>query len=99
MSLDPLTLAAILGMAGATYLTRVAGYWLVRRTALRGRAAAALDAVPGGILIAVIAPMVLATGPAETLAAAITLVAATRLPLLAAVIVGVVSVVVMRGVV
>jgi uncharacterized membrane protein len=46
--------------------------------------------------MAVIAPMVLATGPAETVAAAITLIAGLRLPLLVAVAIGVASVVALR---
>jgi uncharacterized membrane protein len=40
--------------------------------------------------------MVLTRGPAESLAAAITVIAALRLPLLAAVVIGVASVVVLR---
>jgi uncharacterized membrane protein len=46
--------------------------------------------------MAVIAPMVLTQGPAETAASAITVLAAMRLPLLGAVAVGVVSVVALR---
>lgn len=96
MTLDPLTLAAILGMALATYATRIGGWLLVRRIELRGRARAALEAVPGAVLMAVIAPMALATGAPETLAAGITALAALRLPLLATVAVGVGAVVVLR---
>lgn len=61
MSVDPTTLTAILGMAIVTYLTRAGGYWLVGRVTLGARAQAALDAVPGAVLISVIAPMALAT--------------------------------------
>lgn len=96
MSLDAHTLAAILGMAAATYLTRVLGLWLVRFVQATGRMRAALDAVPPAILMAVIAPTVLATGIAETLAAGITALAALRLPLLAAIAVGVGAVVLLR---
>ena len=96
MSLDPRTLLAILGMALATYLTRIAGVWLVRRVAVRGRAAGALEAVPGAVLVALIAPTVLATGPAESLAALATLLAARRLPLLLAILLGVAAVVAFR---
>ena len=49
------------------------------------------------VLTAVIAPTALATGPAETIAAAITALAALRLPLLAVIAVGVVSVVALRA--
>jgi len=96
MTLDPLTIAAIAGMAAVTFLTRVAGYWLVRRTTLGPRAQAALEAVPGAILTALITPMVLATGPAEFTAALVTLALAWRLPTLVAVIGGVATVVALR---
>lgn len=98
MSVDPTTLAAILGMAVVTYLTRISGLFLVGRLRLEGRLKAAFDAAPPAVLTAVIAPMVLATGWPETLAALVTAVAATRLPLLATILVGVVSVVALRAV-
>ena len=96
MTLDWQTLITILGMAGATYLTRVAGYWMIARMTLKGRLAAALEAVPGSVLIAVIAPTILLQGPAEALAATTTLLLAWRLPILVAVIGGVASVVIFR---
>ncbi len=96
MSMDPATLMAIAAMAVVTWCTRVAGLWLVRYVPLTGRGAAALEAVPAAVLMSVIAPMVFLTGPAETIAAAITLFAAFRLPLMAAVIVGVGAVVALR---
>ena len=99
MTLDPATLVAIAGMALVTYLNRVSGLFLVRFVRLEGRTKAALDALPAAILMAVIAPMVLTHGPAETVASAITLITALRLPLLAAVVVGVASVVVLRQVI
>jgi len=93
---DPLTVAAIAGMALATWLTRFAGYWLVRRTTVSGRLAAALDAVPGAILTAIIAPMALATGAAESGAALLTVLLALRLPLIVAVAGGCLAVVLLR---
>ena len=96
MTLDPVTLAAILAMAGVTYLTRVAGLFVADRLTLTGRAKAAFDAIPPAVLVAVIAPTALATGLAETLAAAVTALAATRLPLLGTVAVGVATVVALR---
>uniref|UniRef100_A0A9E8A8W0 AzlD domain-containing protein n=1 Tax=Bosea sp. NBC_00436 TaxID=2969620 RepID=A0A9E8A8W0_9HYPH len=93
MSVDPINLLAFLGMAIVTYFTRVAGLALVGRLSLSPRAQAAFDAIPPAVLIAVIAPSALATGWAETAAAAVTALAATRLPLLGVVAVGVVAVV------
>ena len=96
MTLDPATLLAIAGMAIVTYINRLSGLVLVRFVRLEGRTKAALDALPPAILMAVIAPMALARGPAETAAAVITVIAALRLPLIAAVAIGVASVVALR---
>jgi uncharacterized membrane protein len=98
MTVDPTTLAAILGMAVVTYLTRISGLFLVGRLRLQGRLKAAFDAAPPAVLTAVIAPMVLATGWPETAAALVTALAATRLPLLATILVGVAAVVALRSV-
>ncbi len=96
MSIDPNTLAAILAMALVTYATRIAGLFVADRLVLTGRAKAAFDAIPPAVLVAVIAPTALTTGWAETIAAAITMLAATRLPLLATIAAGVAAVVALR---
>ena len=88
---------AILGMALTTYATRLAGYWLLQGTEIKGRFKAALEAVPPAILTAVIAPTVFLQGPAEMISGAITLVAALlKLPLLATIAIGVGSVAMLR---
>ena len=97
MSLDPTTLVTIILMAVVTYATRIGGVFLADRLALEGRGKAAFDAIPPAVLTAVIAPAALATGWPETLAAAITVVAAMRLPLLATIAVGVAAVVLLRA--
>ncbi len=96
MSLDVTTFAAILAMALVTYATRLVGIFLSARVNLSGRAAAAFDAIPPVVLVCVIAPSMLVTGKIETVASVITILAATRLPLLGVVGSGVASVVVMR---
>jgi uncharacterized membrane protein len=97
MSLDPAILLAIIGMALATYATRVSGLYLMRGVTVKGRLKAALDAMPPAILMAVIAPTILATGIAETIAAAITATAAfMRLPFIVTILIGVISVVLLR---
>ncbi|AZO76416.1 MULTISPECIES: AzlD domain-containing protein [unclassified Bosea (in: a-proteobacteria)] len=96
MTVDPINLAAFLGMALVTYLTRIAGLALVGRLNLSPRAQAAFDAIPPAVLIAVIAPSALATGWPETVAALVSGLAATRLPLLGVVAVGVATVVALR---
>jgi len=97
--LDSATLFAILGMAAVTYGTRIAGLFIADRLVLSGRAKAAFDAIPAAVLVAVIAPMVLATGPAETLAALVTALAAARLPLIGTIMVGIAAIVLLRGVI
>lgn len=96
MRVDPATLAAILAMAAITYATRIAGLALVDRLSLSRRAQAAFDAIPPAVLIAVIAPSMLATGWPETVASAVTILAATRLPLLGVIAVGVGVIVLLR---
>ena len=93
------TLLTIVLMAGATYLTRLIGYVALRNRTLSRRATAVMDAAPGCMLIAVIAPDFVATQPADLLALAITLVAATRLPILPPVLIGVVAAGVLRHVI
>ncbi|EXI80110.1 MAG: putative membrane protein [Candidatus Accumulibacter appositus] len=98
MSDDLLTVITIAGMALATYLTRIGGLYLMRGVSVTGRLKAALDALPAAVLMAVIAPTVLATGAAETIAAAITAAAAfLRLPMIAVVAIGVAAVVALRA--
>jgi uncharacterized membrane protein len=97
LTLDPTTLAAILAMAAVTYVTRIAGLFVAERLVLGGRAKAAFDAIPPAVLVAVIAPTALTTGWPETIAAGITAVAATRLPLLGTIAVGVGAVVILRA--
>jgi uncharacterized membrane protein len=97
LNLDPLSLFAILGMAAATYATRISGLYLMRGITLTGRIKAALDALPPAILMAVIAPTILATGWAESTAALICAASAMlRLPLIVTILAGVVSVVLLR---
>lgn len=96
MSLDPTTLGTIVAMALVTYITRVAGLALAGRLDFGPRARAALDAIPPAVLIAVISPSLLATGWRETMASAVTVLAATRLPLIGTVLVGVLAIVVLR---
>jgi len=98
VSIDATTLLAIFAMALATYATRLGGLYLMRGILVRGRSKAALDAVPPAILMAVIAPTVLATGPAESLASLITAGAALlKLPLAVTILIGIISVLALRA--
>ena len=90
---------AIVGMGLATYATRVSGFYLLRGMNVSGRFKAALDALPPAVLMAVIAPVILTTGIAETIAAVITAFAAYfRLPLALCILIGIASVVALRAV-
>lgn len=98
MSVDLQVVLALLAMMAATYATRVAGFLMPERLDLSPRMKAALDAIPAAVLVSVVAPSMLATGWRETLASAIAALAATRLPLIAVVGVGVVAIVLLRHV-
>jgi uncharacterized membrane protein len=93
MSAD--NLLAILAMAVATYATRLGGMLLGGYLPKAGRIRQALDALPAAVLTAVIAPAIVA-GPAEMIAAVLTLVAALRLPMIVAVLIGMGSVAALR---
>jgi len=97
MRLDAATLLAIALMALATYVTRIGGLLLADRLRLAGRGKAAFEAIPPAVLTAVIAPTLLATGPAESLAGLLTILAGFRLPLLGTVVVGVAAIVLLRA--
>ncbi|UXN70247.1 AzlD family protein [Devosia neptuniae] len=87
--IDPLTVLTIVLMASATYCTRIIGYLVLRNRTLSPRATALMEAAPGCVLISVIAPHFVADNPADLIAIAITLLAATRLSMLPTVIVAV----------
>lgn len=89
--IDTPTVVTIVLMALTTYLTRILGYSALRNRALSPRLLSVLESVPGCVLISVIAPAFVSTNPANLLALAITLVAATRMSLLSTVMIGVIS--------
>lgn len=96
MTIDPNTLLAIVAMAIATVATRIGGLVLIRFVTIGEAQRRALEAIPPAVLMAVIAPAALVTGPAETIATVVTALVAMRLPLLAAVAAGVVTVAILR---
>jgi uncharacterized membrane protein len=87
--IDRWTLATIVLMALATYLTRITGYLVLGGRELTQRTMTVLDTAPGCVLIAVIAPVFVSERVADLLALALTMAAATRLPLLPTVLIGV----------
>lgn len=89
--IDRSTLLTIVLMAATTYLTRILGYVALRNRTLSPRMLAVMDNMPGCVLISVIAPAFVADKPANLLALAITLLAASRLNILPTVLIGVAS--------
>ena len=89
--IDTATLLTIVLMAGVTYLTRIGGYVVLRNRVLSARATAVMEAAPGCVLISVIAPAFVSRNPADLLALATTFIAATRLPMLPTVLIGIAS--------
>lgn len=65
-------------MALVTYATRVTGYLLLRNRVLSARMRRMLEAIPGCVLIAVIAPAFATQNIANLLALALTLLLASR---------------------
>ncbi|WP_135469067.1 AzlD family protein [Crenalkalicoccus roseus] len=72
MTLRPDVLAAILGMALATYLCRAGGYALLRATRPPRFVEAMLQHLPGCIFIAFLVPTLASGGPAFWVAAGVT---------------------------
>ncbi|QHM70740.1 AzlD family protein [Mixta intestinalis] len=91
-----LTVLTIVLMALTTYLTRIAGYLLLRDRTLSPRIKAVMEAAPGCVLITVIAPHFASGNPADLLAMAISLLAAMRFSLLPVVAISVISAALLR---
>ncbi|WP_241596771.1 AzlD family protein [Rosenbergiella epipactidis] len=91
-----LPVATILLMALSTYFTRTLGYLLLRNRQLSPRMQAIMDAAPGCVLITIISPYFVTDRPADLLALAISLFAASRWGLLPVVLISVVSTAVLR---
>jgi uncharacterized membrane protein len=97
MQNDILTLLTILGMALVTYATRAGGFWLMGLVTPSPRVEAWLKQIPGAVLVALIAPTVLASSIAETIAAVATVLVAIRTKnVLIAMLVGIVTVALLR---
>ncbi|MHC8381269.1 AzlD family protein [Pseudomonas sp. LB3P14] len=90
------SLLTILGMALATYATRVLGFLLLRNRKLSPRAKAVMDVAPGCVLISAIAPHFVSPHPEELFALGVTLLASWKLPMLLTVASGVASLAVLK---
>jgi uncharacterized membrane protein len=85
----PEFLTIILGGALATYFTRVAGYFLIKRLKrIPPRVEAGLNAVPAAVLTTLVAPAAVTGGPDVAIALLASLVAGFRIKGLALVFFG-----------
>lgn len=91
-----LTLLTILAMALTTWLTRIAGYLVLRNRTLSPRLSTLMEIAPGCVLITVISPHFITADPADILALLIALLAAMRFSLLPVVIISVVATALLR---
>lgn len=95
--IDITTLVTILGMAVATYLTRAMGLALLRKRTLGPQLSQVLNAAPGCVLIAVIAPKFVSGHPADLIALALTGYAASRYSILPVVLFAIVVTAALRA--
>lgn len=61
-------LAVVLGMSAVTYATKAGGFWVLDRVEPSESVREALDALPGGIIVAILAVRLLEGGPPEWVA-------------------------------
>lgn len=98
MTADPIAVLLILALGVATYGTRIAGHLILSRfERLNPRVEAALDAVPIAVITALVAPAVLASGIAETIAAIVTVAAALRFSIMPTLLIAAVTVSLLRA--
>ncbi|MDS0280691.1 AzlD family protein [Haloarcula onubensis] len=77
-SLAPSVVAVIAGMSLVTYATKAGGFWVLNRITISERVEAGLEVLPGAIIVAILAPELVAAGPAEWAASAVVLVVMVR---------------------
>lgn len=98
VDLTPIHVVTVLGMAIVTYATKVSGLWILEYVELSDRARDGLDALPGGIVVAILVPRLARGGLPEWVAAVLVLVAARRTDsVLIALCVGIATVLILRG--
>ncbi|AYG60176.1 AzlD family protein [Rhizobium jaguaris] len=93
---DPSFVITIICMAAVTYLTRIGGYVFLRNRTLSPRLRTVMENAPGCVLITVIAPDFVTGRPADLITLALTMLAATRLPVLPTVLIAIASAGILR---
>jgi uncharacterized membrane protein len=98
MSRDVAEILVIVTLGVVTYAMRIGGALVLARfERLNPRVEAALEAVPAAVMTAIVAPVALASGPAETVAAAATIFAALRLSIMPTLLIAAATVAVLRA--
>lgn len=91
-------LAVVFGMSVTTYVTKAGGFWLLDRIELSDSTREALDALPGGIIIAILSVRLLNGGPPEWGAGLVVVAVAHRTDsVLLAMVAGIGVLLVLRG--
>lgn len=89
--IDTAMVITVILMGCVTYLTRIVGYLALRNRTLSPRMRTILEAVPGCVLISVIAPYFATTDPVDLAALGITLIASVKLRFLPAIAISIAS--------
>lgn len=76
--LSPGVVAVVAGMAAVTYATKAGGLWALGRVEVSSRVETALEALPGAVVVAVLAVELAAGGPREWAAVALVVAVAAR---------------------
>ncbi|MFC3958269.1 AzlD family protein [Halovivax cerinus] len=98
IGLDPFVVAVILAMAAATVATKVGGLWFLSQVDVSERVEAGLSALPGAIVVSILGPELVESGPPEWAAAGVVAFVAWRTNrLLVALAAGLVAVVGFRA--
>jgi uncharacterized membrane protein len=96
--LSTLSIHVILGMGVVTYATKAGGLWVLDRIEISERTRTGLEALPSGIVIALLVPQLVRGGVPEWIATiAVVVVASLTDSVLLALCVGVGTVVLLRG--
>jgi len=75
---SPAAFAVVVGMSVATYMTKAAGFWVLDRLDPSETTREALDALPGGIVVAMLAVRLSEGGPPEWFAGLVVVAVAYR---------------------
>jgi uncharacterized membrane protein len=99
LAVDGTTVAVVLGMAAVSYATKAGGLWLLSRVDLTERSRTAVETLPGAVVVSLVAPELVAAGPPGWAASALVVAVARRTgSVLLALVVGVGTVALLRGV-